>query len=742
MGILSESFPDFFKTNNEFHLINIVGDIGIGKTSNLKNELNNLGKTIKVIDCLIYSALPYSCLYSIFANEPMISPEKIYIEINKLLDLDYLLIFDHFDNIDPDSSCLLKQVIEYRKKINKTGTIILESKQTIEYFGNCNVVKCKCEKKEIITYITNEMQIKHSYAKSIAEKCSYNYYDICIFCQIYKSVYNQFGKRLFDDELLNVYTDYLNKYCNMFTKFIYVFNNIKMPIFYDILDIAFPSTEQKDIFKLIIQKGILFTKINLPYNKYLGLSESYNYSSNSMKFAIKNYIETNYVYTNDLFNNGVENLKNFISNTNKNENFDKLNIYKKILILQTIIDSEKCNKNELIDYYNALIELYKELSASSFIINTNKQIIAKTNRNFRQLADINERYQMTILNAYYTLGKYEEICNEICFNNVKNIKNDENRIIYAKIHYVNGHPEIAKNILTKDVKLKDANYYNLLASIYDWYGDDHNYKKCINLARKKADQIDNKDAAEYIKHLVNKNIHSIDLPEKEILLQNAIKYFEKKDKHIYAESLFNYGTLLILNNAFNEGIKYIDKAIQIFNLCYSHKTIYCKLSYGISLAMQQKYFEAISMWEEIKDKFTDEFTNYAVSLNILMAKMKLNINIDNELDIIKDKMLNDKNNSKTDNDLLKLSTKCSFKLQIRFYFLLRALSELNKNNDKISKKVIYYAKLAIKSYKSPSSNEYLLYFLSGNNRFENGKNKIKLDILNNKCYFCNSMLWE
>ena len=209
--------------------------------------------------------------------------------------------------------------------------------------------------------------------------------------------------------------------------------------------------------------------------------------------------------------------------------------------------------------------------------------------NNRQLNDVSHQFWTTFFKALLAVGNYEKV---LGYRGQFDDKDLNFSIAVALYNY--GRPIDALEILEKEL-FGTSEYkgyaYNLVASIYDWLG---NNRKSLD-AFKKALAFAYNDKLKY--QLYKKYSMYIDfrIPECQEKMNDAIEYYKLCNLKQYAECLHNYGTGCVMIKNFNEADKYLKKSIEVLNKICANEIYYPLNSLAILYCYNNhKYKMAIS----------------------------------------------------------------------------------------------------------------------------------------------------
>ncbi len=634
-------------TNNKeyFKIIILWGDQGTGKTYVAKNILDRNG--INTYD-IIFSTESLFPLGS-FSYEEWLNSNKYNIleKYTKILISGECIIFQNMEKCGPDYNQLIFQLLHFHK-INNTPSIVI-----LEY----NVTDKPDDKIcSLANYYVRVKEKNDSFHKYLQLCFTYKPENELLFSEIVKmsnkNIATFFSILAILEKINVISVDTNGKYeiknhdffmpKNILILYIHLLNlledNWKKPlsssapfsmcIYENLLHTLFHQYDELKKYLNILSEDFGLLSNN---NENECISDdlfktTYSFSTSTARDAVLSTLDNQYKTKklSDFYNY-------FLRIYNNKSWFNELGQTDKILLLYNLA---KIRKNPLninqIKYITELISYYYDNFMYLSAIEEASNLISTNVLNPIQLNNEVPVFWHLYFKSLLAVGDYDSIIK------YKDIFNDNNLEYYiALAMYRTGKPLVALNYLNS---IADGNpsiigyKYSLLASIYDWIGNNKKSKYFFSKALSKCYKDEN------LKYRLYKNYGMyIDLRIEECKnkIEEAINYYKCKNLKIYAECLHNYGTGCIFIFNYDIANCKLEESINVFNKICLNEIYYPMNSLAILKCYSESNYEtAITIWEEaLQYNINEKFCKLAILNNMFNIYICMN-----KIEIAKQKM--------------------------------------------------------------------------------------------------------
>ncbi len=714
----------------------LIGEYGLGKSHAFESLMNELNRDF--IEINLELAKSGNILNPFFYALNLENKAAIYEIKQKLGNIESKVFFISNTFANNELISIFKQVIQYRShstiptkfvfEINGYDSDVFNSYADIFSLNECEyIIFEKANNDEIIEFI-NENVPKRLLSRidqtKVVEKSMGNF-SKC------SNIIRFLDQKLSRDESIKLENDIEEILIDFELK------NIESEI-YDFLKITSLTTISKLIYPVILEEVY---KIENVINKLIAASEKSTFIrpfDGSDEF---------YLFTSNLI---IKKLQSALHPSEK----AKLIKYLILWLESVAVNYKSDNSNQptigLIDIYEKLVSL-------------NNEFDTRSSCGYYFQLFLEHRKQMTYHMAIYWYEKYWYACETCeafdkyfeCLYKVEEYKKciktyslayadiDDKEIkvkitiFYAKAFYQLGDPEkclkILKSIKGTKNNIVQASILSLQSSTYDWLNKDKEKRKAYRKALARLEKDTSPKAIQQKLELDKKvsMVNDFAMVETQTILKNCFHQYKiTADFTNMMQVAHNIGTNFIFLLDLPQAHEYLGISKKIMNQISSEK-IYMNLnSLGILYAVSGKYVAAIKYFQSIDTKVIEPFSKYAVLLNLLMCKIKLNQIAISDINQIENE-LNAKENS-SNRDLI---------LQRRNVILLKALYYKHLNRTDLAMDFFKDA-LGYKKYRPDSyANSICSYNINRYKKHDFPNINYSNFFFLNDMYYCEIMFW-
>lgn len=709
----------------------IWGNVGLGKSKIIKEVITKL--TVIIITFEKEFCSPFGYIKKGEHLPLSAKREEIVLNLSKSYTQNDCIVYENFEYCDKDSYELIKQVIHFHQENGMKAVSIIElnseCKPNYVHFNNIIYIQFnKLTDVEINTYIKSI--VKATNKKHLAYICKQLSLiadgnllalqlakNILVQIKILAPLENgiQFNYRgdEFSDNLLLLYINLFKTLDNHIQEALRTIASFEDNIHIDLLKSAFSNCKLIDVYldeiskyqSFILRRQSLLSTENSQANYFFPIKEA--------KDAITESTPEEFFYqvTTQLYHHLEYLYKHSLKYTEIRE---ADNIY--LLTLLTKIRNQNLTINHL-PYFVELMKYYSEHSSYGAVIQQAEYFLEVNILSHIQINKEQPLFFRLYFRALLAIGLYDKIIQYL-----DKLPDWDIKLIIAYAYYNNGNPQRAL-VLCKEIEQQYncGEVYSLVASIYDWMGDN---KRSLSAFKNALLYVSNNNELKYTLFKKYSLYVDFELPECQEKMFEAMQYYKNTSMRQYAETLHNYGTELVMILS-DESIKYLEETKEIlFHLC--EKEIYYPLnSIAIYKCLCGNYSSAINIWEKINTQYIQiDFCRLAILNNLFCAYIK-----NNSLDLAKnmkkqlEHQLDILVNMKKPKQIYK--ERPDIQHQVRQFFLNCALLNLAQNNEN---NALSFLTLAWDCSKYNSTMLYLIQNLI--NKMQ--KNKTLLKTIHNK----------
>lgn len=616
--------------NNEsmFQLIILWGEKGNGKTFAIHSTLEN--RHIPTKDIIFSEDNTFPSDTGGGLSTPVGDEDAILIRYSQLLKDNYCLVFQNMEFCDMDSQRLLYRIIKYHKNNDQKACIVLEY-NTVEQPDD---ILCSLIQKENILFVP-----------SPDKDCFYKYYEDHFKHDSETKALFEKILQITDRNILNFFTtinimQYMGILEKTNEKWKYTRNSYKIPqslldLYIDLFDSLNEYAREPLISAAPFSEHIYSTIIQGIYHNYDKFEEYLGFLSQKGCFILENnknddaetqLFKSRYTFADKYAIKAVvsrlepDKIKEIVSRYyghldslyNNKQIYNNLKDFDKILLLSNLTKRRQDTiKITQIDYITELMDYYYRRFMYFNVIKQADILLESRIVNNQQLNDKSHKFWIVFFDALLVVGNYERVLS------YKDQFSDDDlnyRIAVALYNY--GQPaealDLIKAKLYETPKYK-GDAYNLVASIYDWLG---NNKKSLDYFKKALVYCDS-DRLKYQLYKKYSMYVDFDIPECREKMCSAAEFYKKRNLKQYAECLHNLGTGYIMIQKYDEAESNLDLSIKILNKICSNEIYYPLNSLAILYCHKKKYETSITVLKKaLKCDIDVSFCKLAIHNNL------------------------------------------------------------------------------------------------------------------------------
>lgn len=298
----------------------------------------------------------------------------------------------------------------------------------------------------------------------------------------------------------------------------------------------------------------------------------------------------------------------------------------KVLLLCYLTRASKDTINiNHIKYFTELMSFYYEHFLFNNVIELACRLISSKVLNASQLNKEAHGFWIIYFNALLSTGNYESL---LVYKG--EFTDDDLNYLIARAAYNNGNPEEALSLLKDITKSGNSTNsinigykYTLMASIFDWLGDNKKSKKYFGRALLYCDTDENLKFQLYKKYSQHLDFRMGECRDK---MNRATMFYKNRDLKQYAECLHNFGTCCVFVSDYTSAEESLNASINVLRQICSNEIYYPLNSLGILYCYNgSQYNKAIRSWEEaLKLNIKESFCELALYNNIFNVLIKMN----------------------------------------------------------------------------------------------------------------------
>lgn len=303
--------------------------------------------------------------------------------------------------------------------------------------------------------------------------------------------------------------------------------------------------------------------------------------------------------------------------------FDSLKETDKILLLSNLSKSRKHNiSSNQVKYFVDLMGYYQKHFLYRNVIEQATLVLRSKELTITQINKENHFFWTIYFNALIAVGKYKYV-----IEYKDKFEDGDLNYLIAKAFYYNGEPKEALFILEN--KIHDQNNtqfniglkYSMMASIYDWLGNNKKSAGFFKLAAKHCET----DELKYQLYKKYSQQIEFEVPECQKKMKEAIDFYKNKNLKDYAECLHNFGTGCIFVYNYKEAERKLKLSCNVLRKICSNEIYYPLNSLGILYSYHNsQYKKAISLWESaLKFNINEKFCKAAIINNMITIYIKI-----------------------------------------------------------------------------------------------------------------------
>ncbi|MFI3213505.1 MAG: hypothetical protein R3Y24_09185 [Eubacteriales bacterium] len=295
--------------------------------------------------------------------------------------------------------------------------------------------------------------------------------------------------------------------------------------------------------------------------------------------------------------------------------YNTLPLHEKIYLLANLIfiNRHSSGINQIAHVVDLMEFNYKKYLYYG-VIEYAEAFLNKCTLNYHQIYKQNYDFWKIYLNSLLALQLHNTIYNYIELSQYPDLSH-----FFATAYYNDGNVQQAFQLLNSQIDenttTKLGYVYALLASCYDWMGNNKKAKYYFKQALKHCEKHDD------LKHdLLKKYSMFIDfrIPECQNKMLKAVQYFQTKNLRNYGECLHNYGTECIYIGNYHDAKKYLENSFALLDKLCSSDIYHVLNSLGILYSFENgQYQKSIDFFKQaLKYDNIIEFCNIAIHNNL------------------------------------------------------------------------------------------------------------------------------
>lgn len=619
----------------QFNVIVLWGKIGSGKTNLIHNVLQNSNI---VVNDIIFSTESFFPLGTFSYEEWRDSNESdILMNFTQKLYIGECLLFQNMENCGKDYKKLIFRLLQQHKNAQSSVKIILEynvNRKPIDdicEFANC-VISVKESDDTFYNYLNYYFQ-PHEANKALfykiilmADKNIENFFSILAILQHLNIIYKdregcyEYKKTNYDipDNMLNLYIKVIDELDNHLKEPIFISAPLSICIYEKLIHSLFVKYgEVEEYLDILCKKDSLLSyNENNAYMQTNLFQSSYIFSTEEARKAVLAKLGDKAIYK------SISEYYNYFDRIYSNpEIYENLQDSDKLLLLHHLA---KIRKNRIslnqIKYIVDIMNFYYTHFMYFNAIEQGKTVIESKLLNATQLNNESHDFWVLYLNSLIAVGNYK------CIISYKNqFKDADLNYLIAMAEYQNGNPLEALQILNAKMENNNQNIgykYSLMASIYDWIGDNKNSYKFFMLALKCCDNEPGLKYQLYKKYNIYVDFR---IPQCQEKMQQAINYYETRELKQYAECLHNFGTSCIFIFNYKEAQHMLKKSVDVLYKVCSNEIYYSLNSLAILNCYEKNdYVNAINLWKQaLNYDINIDFCEMAIHNNMFNTYIKM-----------------------------------------------------------------------------------------------------------------------
>lgn len=693
----NNELKELLNSDFAFKLVVLWGEQGFGKTHMIHSVLE--ANNIKTKNIIFFAENIFPLNFRKDFALCTMDEDSVLMECSKLFKEGICLLFQNMECCDLDSRRLLYRLLKYHKNTSQEACVILEYNTTIEP----NDVLC--------SLVTSKICIE-----APDGNCFYAYLRSCFQSNkknalLFDRIINLSRRNIHEFfSVLNVLLHLGVIGVNQEGLYYYKETTYKIPsslidLYIDLFDILKDHTQETLISAAPFSNQIYSTIIQGIYRNYNRFDEYLNDLSKYSSFVSSNNLIGNndskifqapYVFSTEIARSAViakincdkfsEIISKYYSHLdslyNNKKIYNGLSEEDKVLLLVNL--SKKRQNTYSINQIPYIVELmayyYKHFQYLNVLAEAERLLNSKI-LNIKQLNMESHQFWVIYFKSLLAIGKYETV-----IGYKGQFENEDLNFFIASALYNFGSPEEALIILKNNIKLTSdyiGYVYSLMASIYDWLGDNSESDKYFKKALKHI-------SSNKLKYQLYKKYSiyvDFRIPECQQKISEAIEYYKDTNMKQYAECLHNYGTGCVMIQSFNTAQEKLELSANVLNKICANEIYYPLNSLGILYAYHGgRYMEAIQIWKRaLKCDIDIDFCKLAIHNNIF----NLSININDMVSAISEKNILETMFAKECDDLKHISReRPDIQHQLRQFYYNCAL--LNKKENKPEEALIMF----------------------------------------------------
>lgn len=303
--------------------------------------------------------------------------------------------------------------------------------------------------------------------------------------------------------------------------------------------------------------------------------------------------------------------------------YNKLPLHEKIYLLANLIFINKHSSgiNQIVHVVDLMEFNYKKYLYYG-VIKYAEAFLNQCTLNYHQIYKQNYEFWKIYLNSLLALQLHNTIYNYIELSQYPNLSH-----FFATAYYNDGNVQQAFQLLNSQIEgnntIELGHVYALLASCYDWMGNNKKAKHYFKQALRYCENYDD------LKHtLLKKYSMFIDfrIPECQNKMLEAVQYFQEKNLRYYGECLHNYGTECIYIDNYHDAKKYLENSFSILDKLCSSDIYHVLNSLGILYSFQNdQYQKAVDFFKQaLNYDNIIGFCNIAIRNNLYNTYIEMN----------------------------------------------------------------------------------------------------------------------